>query len=179
MPESPEGHKRPADAIGNAVRVMNLATGDADEAEIKTSREATGGPAGGRARSAKLCEAACRYTRLDPSENTMALFAESFVRQTGNLWKLAVGLGVAVVSTAMLIVSTTKSELNEFPTGSMLAWAGSAVCLFSVFQWIRCPSCKLRLLWWAARTGTAATWVAILFGLRACPRCGFKGGGIG
>lgn len=109
----------------------------------------------------------------------MALFAESFVRQTGNLWKLAVGLGLGVVSTALMIVSMTWLEPNEFPTGLSLAWAVSAVCVFSVIQWIRCPSCKLRLLWWAARTGTAATWVVLLFGLRACPRCGFNGGGIG
>jgi hypothetical protein len=109
----------------------------------------------------------------------MALFAESFVRQTGNLWKLGVGLGLAVVSTAMLIVSLTRLEPNGSLTGLMLAWGVSAVCVFSVVQWIRCPRCKLRLLWWAAGTSTAATWVAMLVGLRACPRCGFKGGGIG
>ncbi len=31
MPIGPKGQKRPADAIGNAVRVMQIATGEADE----------------------------------------------------------------------------------------------------------------------------------------------------
>jgi hypothetical protein len=31
MPRGPKGEKRPADAIGNAVRVMRIATGEIDE----------------------------------------------------------------------------------------------------------------------------------------------------
>lgn len=31
MPTGPKGQKRPADAIGNAVRVMQIATGETDE----------------------------------------------------------------------------------------------------------------------------------------------------
>jgi hypothetical protein len=31
MPRTPKGHKRPADVISNAVRVMKLATGEAEE----------------------------------------------------------------------------------------------------------------------------------------------------
>ena len=32
MPTGPKGEKRPADVIANAVRVMQIATGEADEA---------------------------------------------------------------------------------------------------------------------------------------------------
>ncbi len=32
MPTGPKGQKRPADVIGNAVRVMQIATGEVDEA---------------------------------------------------------------------------------------------------------------------------------------------------
>jgi hypothetical protein len=32
MPKTPKGHKRPADLIGNAVRVMQIATGEILEA---------------------------------------------------------------------------------------------------------------------------------------------------
>jgi flagellar basal body L-ring protein FlgH len=39
MPKGPQGQKRPADVIGNAVRVMRIATGDAEE-EYDTSGEA-------------------------------------------------------------------------------------------------------------------------------------------
>ena len=31
MPTGPKGQKRPADVIGNAVRVMQIATGEIDE----------------------------------------------------------------------------------------------------------------------------------------------------
>ena len=31
MPTGPKGQKRPADVIGNAVRVMQIATGESDE----------------------------------------------------------------------------------------------------------------------------------------------------
>ena len=31
MPKGPQGQKRPADVIGNAVRVMQIATGEAEE----------------------------------------------------------------------------------------------------------------------------------------------------
>jgi hypothetical protein len=31
MPKTPKGHKRPADVISNAVQVMRLATGEAEE----------------------------------------------------------------------------------------------------------------------------------------------------
>jgi hypothetical protein len=38
MPRGPKGQKRPADVIGNAVRVMLIATGEAEE-EYDTSDE--------------------------------------------------------------------------------------------------------------------------------------------
>jgi hypothetical protein len=38
MPKGPKGQKRPADVIGNAVRVMRIATGEAEE-EYDTSDE--------------------------------------------------------------------------------------------------------------------------------------------
>jgi hypothetical protein len=56
MPKGPQGQKRPADVIGNAVRVMQIATGeiaeDAPEAGKEYARK--GGLIGGPARAAKL-----------------------------------------------------------------------------------------------------------------------------
>lgn len=57
MPKAPSGRKRPADVIGNAVRVMQIATGQAEEvpddsARIKASK--AGGLKGGKARAAAL-----------------------------------------------------------------------------------------------------------------------------
>ena len=57
MPKGPQGQKRPADVIGNAVRVMRIATGE-DKEEIPpitgdpTAR--TLGAKGGKARAGRL-----------------------------------------------------------------------------------------------------------------------------
>jgi hypothetical protein len=58
MPRTPKGHKRPADVISNAVRVMQIATGEADEFETtedgKNKAAVALGRLGGTARAAKL-----------------------------------------------------------------------------------------------------------------------------
>jgi hypothetical protein len=50
MPRDPEGRKRPADVIGNAVHVMRIATGQTEEKTIIDSAKARGGKAGGPGR---------------------------------------------------------------------------------------------------------------------------------
>lgn len=54
MPKGPKGQKRPADVIGNAVRVMQIATGQETETEPVRSAAATLGSLGGKARAATL-----------------------------------------------------------------------------------------------------------------------------
>lgn len=52
MPKGPKGEKRPADVIGNAVKVMRIAVGDEVEIELKTDqRLRTGGKKGGQNRA--------------------------------------------------------------------------------------------------------------------------------
>ena len=57
MPKGPRGEKRPADVIGNAVKVMRIATGEESE-ELETDRVKSAaaelGSCGGRARAARL-----------------------------------------------------------------------------------------------------------------------------
>jgi len=55
MPKGPRGEKRPADVIGNAVKVMRVATGEERE-ELDSVRSAAAelGSRGGKARAAKL-----------------------------------------------------------------------------------------------------------------------------
>jgi hypothetical protein len=55
MPRGPRGEKRPADVIGNAVKVMRIATGEETE-ELDTVKSAAAelGSRGGKARAAKL-----------------------------------------------------------------------------------------------------------------------------
>jgi hypothetical protein len=57
MPETPKGHKRPADVISNAVQVMRIATGEAEEQAPTSNKNAAAvelGKLGGRARAKKL-----------------------------------------------------------------------------------------------------------------------------
>ena len=54
MPRGPKGEKRPADVIGNAVHVMRVATGEAEESVGTAPQRAKGGLKGGKARAATL-----------------------------------------------------------------------------------------------------------------------------
>jgi hypothetical protein len=57
MPKGPRGEKRPADVIGNAVKVMRIATGEEEE-ELDRAKSAAAelGARGGRARAKKLTQ---------------------------------------------------------------------------------------------------------------------------
>ena len=58
MPEGPKGQKRPPDVIGNAVRVMEIATGQRDEEyeerPAKDQAAAELGRKGGKARAERM-----------------------------------------------------------------------------------------------------------------------------
>ena len=54
MPKGPKGEKRPADVIGNAVKVIKIATGEERDDYGKTPNRAKGGRKGGKRRAAKL-----------------------------------------------------------------------------------------------------------------------------
>lgn len=56
MPKGPQGQKRPADVIGNAARVMQIATGEIAEDSLEPGKEYArrGGLIGGPKRAAKL-----------------------------------------------------------------------------------------------------------------------------
>ena len=58
MPKGPKGQKRPADVIGNAVRVMEIATGQRDEEydgePDKDQAAAELGRKGGKARAERM-----------------------------------------------------------------------------------------------------------------------------
>jgi 2-keto-3-deoxy-6-phosphogluconate aldolase len=57
MPKGPQGQKRPADVIGNAVHVMRIATGEIEETTTADGKNAAAvalGRMGGKARAKKL-----------------------------------------------------------------------------------------------------------------------------
>jgi len=59
MPTAPKGGKRPADVIGNAVHVMKVLTGEADDGAPDDGKDKAAqamGRKGGAARAAKLTQ---------------------------------------------------------------------------------------------------------------------------
>ena len=54
MPKGPKGEKRPADVIGNAMKVMQIATGEEEDVTTPASAAATLGKLGGNARAAGM-----------------------------------------------------------------------------------------------------------------------------
>ena len=54
MPRGPQGQKRPADVIGNAVHIAKIATGEIEDTTLKQPAKRKSGLAGAKARSEKL-----------------------------------------------------------------------------------------------------------------------------
>lgn len=54
MPKGPKGQKRPADVIGNAVKVMRIATGEDEDDMGASPKRAKGGFKGAKARAKNL-----------------------------------------------------------------------------------------------------------------------------
>lgn len=50
MPQGPNGQKRPADVIGNAVRIARIATGEIEDTELRQPAKRASGFAGAKAR---------------------------------------------------------------------------------------------------------------------------------
>ncbi len=50
MPKGPQGQRRPADAIGNAVHIARIATGEIEETTLKQPAKRKSGLAGAKAR---------------------------------------------------------------------------------------------------------------------------------
>lgn len=56
MPQGPQGQKRPADVIGNAVQIARIATGEIEDTKLKQPAKRASGLAGAQARSGRLTE---------------------------------------------------------------------------------------------------------------------------
>ncbi len=57
MPTGPKGQKRPADVIGNAIKIAQIATGEVDDAVANDGKDPAAkalGAKGGKARAANL-----------------------------------------------------------------------------------------------------------------------------
>ena len=76
MPTGPKGQKRPADVIGNAVKVMQVATGEAEEDYVEKPEKDEAAAAMGRK------GAAARAKKLTPEQRS-----EIAKRAAAKRWK--------------------------------------------------------------------------------------------
>lgn len=54
MPKGPQGQRRPADVIGNAVHIAKIATGEIEDTKLDYPAKRKSGMAGAKARAEKL-----------------------------------------------------------------------------------------------------------------------------
>jgi len=99
---------------------------------------------------------------------------DSFIKTTGQFWKLVAGLvPFCAVGVILTYQQWFSSKVTVF-TGRMLPF--SAVSLL-LFLWslvsIRCPRCKLRVIWYAVSKVDHRVWTQWVFAFMQCPKCGY------
>ena len=83
MPRGPKGERRPADVIGNAVHIMQIATGEVDDPKTMPDpakeHMRRGGLKGGKARAKKLSparrRAIAKKAALTPAASAGVIFS--------------------------------------------------------------------------------------------------------
>jgi hypothetical protein len=55
VPRGPKGEKRPADAIGNAIMIAKIATGEIEDITTEDGKNAAAVALGGKAKSSLYC----------------------------------------------------------------------------------------------------------------------------
>jgi hypothetical protein len=98
----------------------------------------------------------------------------TFLESTKQTGKFIAAVGLFVATGAALGWLLLYAELSDYvvvliPVLSIGALAvGLWLCLA-----VRCPRCKARLVWIAAREYPIGGWLSWLLELTSCPRCGF------
>lgn len=108
---------------------------------------------------------------------------DSLLRASEQHWKLLLAvlfvpaLGLTAVFAALIAGSPAFS-----PQMAMVAVGGIVLSVLS-YVWgllfIRCPRCRVKLLWLAFTEQTVQGWLSWLLDLEQCPKCGCDGGAAG
>ncbi len=114
-------------------------------------------------------------------------FRHYWIGRTRQRWKLVAGLAVACIATVCFALGIGEFGNCPGPTGASCASADRGSILVAVagalgfgslaWLWlsIRCHACGTRIVWWAMSEKAANAWLASIFALQACPRCGDAG----
>lgn len=93
--------------------------------------------------------------------------------QRWKLWFWATGLAIAALG--LFCSALVGAALGIDPT--LLQIGGTLAGLFVLVGAslsVRCPSCRLSLVWHALSKHSHDRWLSWLLDVNVCPRCGFK-----
>jgi DNA-directed RNA polymerase subunit RPC12/RpoP len=101
----------------------------------------------------------------------------SFLRSTGQLWKLLLAISITVLVAVPLFV------IGNYLRHMLVVMAGSVVT-FAAFAWlvnsVKCPQCSAKVLWISASREPASDWTSgQVSAISRCPQCGYQPTGAG
>jgi hypothetical protein len=106
--------------------------------------------------------------------NTLRVMARSWLKRTGQTWKVVV-FGVLVIASLVLLalmIAAVKGKIEgevAFAFGFTGAGFGA---LFWLATAIRCSRCGARPAWHLMRTAPQGNWFSQFLALDRCPSCG-------
>lgn len=104
------------------------------------------------------------------------MFDRSIITKTRQGWKCLLGLAGTTIGGLITLFNVAGAlQWIEEDTRMIFILIGIGLVLISfalLMLGIRCPDCGARWAWIAARTRSHSDWIAWLFSLQHCPKCG-------
>jgi hypothetical protein len=102
---------------------------------------------------------------------------DAFLKRTGQLWKLVVGVLVLPLPTAVWGWWCMRSLRSDQPTSEavvdLAVLVVGALLIVSLLASVRCPQCRTRLVKSVLRAPEGADAISSFLRLRSCPSCGY------
>lgn len=104
----------------------------------------------------------------------MLSIKNSLLSKTNQMWKFYLFNFFLVLSVVLLYFGFYYIEDTKFGVSLILLslFVGLFGFAFSSFS-IRCPSCRLRWMYWAVKTKNNNGWLSWLLNVKKCPKCNF------
>ena len=96
---------------------------------------------------------------------------ESFIRATGQNWKLAVGALLFAVTGLAAALYHLGPDQTRSSSGTARAVAGLLAC--AAVWWIRCPACRRSVGFWSFKQAAGKFGPSDLPSVSRCPYCSF------
>lgn len=100
---------------------------------------------------------------------------ESFIRSTGQSWKLVVGALLFAATALAAAVFHLGPDQTRSSAGTAQAVAG--LLTFAAIWWIRCPACRRSVGFWSFKHAAGKFGPTDLPAVARCPYCSFPQSG--